>query len=278
MSSKPIEIAIDFGLSNIKVAWRDHHQKIWWLTVPQRGNVDVAELQKTIFAANVNLSDVSSIRVTGGRANGLPDAIDGLPVVKVNEMQAVGRGGLHLAQLSEALIVSAGSGTAMIAAHQHGDETKHVTGSAVGGGTLQGLARLLIGTVNPREINALAEQGDSNRVDLTLIEATGGAIGELPADANAVNFGKLAHAGFDGHASRENLAAGLVCLVGQVIAVIAINAALAEKLDRIVVVGHLVDMPSVCKVLKTVAGYYGADIRIAPNPGYGTVLGALLHK
>ena len=224
------------------------------------------------------------------------NAIEGLPVVKVNEMQAAGRGGLHLAQLSEALIVSAGSGTAMIAARQHGDETKHVTGSAVGGGTLQGLARLLIGTVDPNEINALAEQGDSNQVDLTLIEATGGAIGALPADANAVNFGKLARSGQESdssalrgalraqesdsyrYASREDLAAGLVCLVGQVIAVIAINAARAEKLDHVIVVGHLVDMPSVCKVLKTVAGYYGADIQIAPNPGYGTVLGALLYR
>jgi type II pantothenate kinase len=202
--------------------------------------------------------------------------LDGASVIKVSEVDAIGRGGLHLAQLDEALIVSAGSGTAMIGARAGGADARHVTGSAVGGGTLQGLAHLLIGTTHPQEIDALARQGDWSKVDLMLIEATGGIIGSLPADANAVNFGKLARASLDVKPTHADLAAGLVCLVGQVIAVIAINAARAEHLAHIVVIGHLANLPSVCKVLYTVAGYYGANLQIAPTPGYGTVLGALL--
>ncbi len=280
MTSK--RVAIDFGMSNIKVAVAQPHGPPTLFSVPRQGNASVGEARRVLGGMGIAPDDVALLCVTGGQAQLLPDQFEQASVVKVSEVAAIGRGGLYLAELDEALIVSAGSGTAMIAARSSGRdggaESKHVTGSAVGGGTLQGLARLLIGTTDPQEINTLAEQGDSNQVDLTLIEAAGGAIGSLPADANAVNFGKLARAGFNEQASREDLAAGLVCLVGQVIAVIAINAARAEKLDRIVVIGHLADMPSVGKVLTTVAGYYGADIRIAPTPGYGTVLGALLHS
>ncbi len=99
-------------------------------------------------------------------------------------------------------------------------------------------------------------------------------MGRLPLDANAVNFGRLASKAVD--LSPADTAAALVRLTGQVIAVIAINAAHAEGLDTVVVTGHLVDLLSVRKVLNEVAGYYGADIRVPPQPGSGTALGALL--
>lgn len=277
-------VAIDFGVSNVKVAVAQTHGPPTLFSLPRQGNASASEVLRVLGVLDIATHTVDQLCVTGGQAHLLPNQFGQAHVLKINEVDAIGRGGLLLAGLDEALVVSAGSGTAMIAARNGGAACKHVTGSAVGGGTLQGLARLLIGTVNPKEINALAEQGDSNAVDLTLLEATGGVIGSLPANANAVNFGKLAqvetrHIGSDSAAAaslqREDLAAGLVCLVGQVIAVIAINAARAERLNPVVVIGHLADMPSVCKVLKTVAGYYAADIRIAPTPGFGTVLGAL---
>lgn len=150
----------------------------------------------------------------------------------------------------------------------------HVTGSAVGGGTLQGLGQLILGTRDALEIDRLAMKGDANHADLTLIEEVGDRVGNLPAEANAVNFGRLARETLD--LSLADRAAALVRMVAQVIAVIAINAARAEKLSSIVMIGHLVDLASVRKVLKEVAGYYGAVITVADNPGTGTALGALL--
>jgi hypothetical protein len=47
-------------------------------------------------------------------------------------------------------------------------------------------------------------------------------------------------------------------------------------LDKVVVIGHLVDLPCMRRVLNTVAGYYGADISVPAMPGYATALGALL--
>lgn len=273
-----MQAAIDFGLTNIDVVIAAHPfdgQIERTALVPSRRRVDETQLRRALDALIKTPRDFARICVTGGQHRRLPDVIDDVPIVKVNEIEAIGRGGLALAGVQEALIVSAGSGTAMIAARK--DDCHHVTGSAVGGGTLLGLSRLLIGTSDPQTINNLALNGDANQVDLTLIEATGGAIGRLPKDANAVNFGRVASLDEDAmrSLSKEDVAAGVTVLVGQVIAVIAINAAKAEGLDRIVVVGHLVDLACMRRVLNTVAGYYGANISVPATPGFATALGAL---
>jgi type II pantothenate kinase len=263
--------AVDLGITNIDTIVRRagtfEHTR---LATSHQPVVD--QLQSVILALAQLGDPLERVAVTGGQYRSLPDRLGSVELVKVTEVTSIGRGGLYLAGLENALVVSAGSGTAMVAGR--GDSFSHVTGSAVGGGTLQGLARLLLGTTDPQEIDRLARLGNANRADLTLVEAVGGAVGRLPVNANAVNFGRLASEDLD--LSREDRAAGLVRLVGQVIAVIAINAARAEELATVVVTGHLVDLESVCAVLEEVAGYYEADIRVPPRPGTATALGAFL--
>jgi type II pantothenate kinase len=210
--------------------------------------------------------------VTGGQYRRLPDQAGGIRLVKIPEVMSIGRGGLYLAQMDEALVVSAGSGTAMVAAL--GKTFAHVTGSAVGGGTLQGLGRLLLGTADALEIDRLALLGNPNHADYTLVEAVGSAVGKLPLRANAVNFGRLSREAID--LSPEDIAAALVRLVAQVIAVIAINGARAERLSQVVIIGHLVDLPSVRDALDEVFGFYDASFCIPDQPGIGTAIGALL--
>lgn len=270
--------AIDYGLSNVDVAVRESDGSVTTSTVKRPANVTVMQIDAVLngLTRPRHARDFARVAITGGQHRLLPDRVDGIDVVKVPEVIAVGQGGLRLANVSEALVVSAGSGTAMIAARLRGKKAQHVTGTAVGGGTLLGLGHLLLNTHDPIQIDALAQNGQANQVDLTLLEATGGKIGKLPSDANAVNFGKLAKWPDDAAPpTREDIAAGLVRMVAQVIAVIAINAARAEKLDKIVVIGHLVDLPTIRQTLQTVAGYYGAEIIIPTHPGTGTVLGAL---
>jgi len=129
------------------------------------------------------------IASTGGLSRLLPEAFEGVPVHKIGEVQAVGRGALALTGLREALVVSAGTGTAMVAAKEA--ESQHLTGSAVGGGTLLGLSRLLLGTADPLEVARLAARGNPGKVDSTLLDVIGGGIGHLPPDATAVNLGRL---------------------------------------------------------------------------------------
>lgn len=273
-----LHAAIDFGLTNIDAVLRDHDGKLKTFVLTSNYQPVTAQLQAVLDLFGLPLAEYEWIAVTGGQFRQLSPTYGPVRLVPVSEVPAIGRGGQYLAGLDRlpddrgVLVVSAGSGTAMIAAH--GCQAHHVTGSAVGGGTLQGLGSLLLGTADPRAIDLMAQRGNANAADLTLAEAIGSTVGNLPPDANAVNFGRLARQATS--LSKEDLAAALVRLVGQVIAVIAINAARAEKLDTIIVLGHLVDLPSVCQVLHTVAGYYGATITIPQQPGFGTAIGTLL--
>ena len=280
----PLHAAIDFGLTNIDAVLRDPDGKLQTFILSSNYQPVTEQLEAVLDLFGHPLADFEWIAVTGGQFRQLPSTLNGVRLLPVNEVPAIGRGGLHLAGLDEqqkkgrakkhngALVVSAGSGTAMVAAR--GCQAHHVTGSAVGGGTLQGLGRLLLGTADACEIDRLAQQGNANAADLTLAEAIGSTVGHLPADTNAVNFGRLARQSAD--LSPEDLAAAIVRLVGQVIAVIAINAARAEKLEAVIVIGHLVDLPSMCQVLHTTAGYYQASITVPDQPGFGTAIGALL--
>jgi type II pantothenate kinase len=272
-----LQAAIDFGISNTDaIAWVNDAWRRW--THPYSHEPDGALVRTILATGGVDLTLLSHLAVTGGRHRLLPARIDDCPIIGVNEVTAIGRGGQatvgyhNRADEPPLLVVSAGSGTAMIAAR--GTTYSHVTGTAVGGGTMLGLARLLLHTVDPHEIDALAQQGDANGVDLSLADVITGPIGGLPATATAVNFGRLARA--TQPAPRADLAAALVTMIGQVIGLLAIQAAHAQQIERIVVIGHLIDMPSIRHVLNLVSQYYATPIELPPDAGYATALGALL--
>jgi type II pantothenate kinase len=268
-------LGLDFGLTNLDAVLVENGQLLHGWRQDTQGTASLTILEQIITANNINLSKLSSIGTTGGRHKDLPSSYQNIPIHKIGEAQAVGRGGLQMARLQEALVVSAGTGTSMIAAR--GSSFQHVTGSAVGGGTLLGLAKLLLGTSNPLEIAALAAKGNPAGVDSTLKDVLGGGIGHLPSDATAVNLGRLV--ALEQPATREDMAAGLVTLVSQVIAVIALNAATAQKLERIVIVGHLVDLEPIRAAIARVWGFYGVEqpAIIPESRGFATALGAALE-
>lgn len=270
--------AVDFGISNIDaVATVDGVLHRW--TRHSDGPPVEASVHAMLAAGGLALSDLPHLAVTGGRHRALPPAISNVPLLGVNEVSAIGRGGRALGLHADddphtpILVVSAGSGTAVVTAR--GREYAHITGSGVGGGTLLGLGRLLLETTDAIAIDALAQMGDANGADLSLRDVISGPIGALPPDATAVNFGRIASATHA--ASKADLAAALVTLVGQVIAITAINAARAQQLERVVVIGHMTDMPSFRRVLEQVGDYYGMRLTLPEHAGFGTALGAMLH-
>ena len=271
--------AIDFGISNTDaVASVDGSVRHW--TRPSDGSPDAAIVRQVLAAGGIELAELPHLAVTGGRHRALPPRIGDCALFGVDEVTAIGRGGQALALNDDddpetpILVVSAGSGTAVVVAR--GSHYAHITGSGVGGGTLLGLGRLLLNSADAPTIDALAQQGDPNGADLSLKDVISGPSGTLPPDATAVNFGKLARSAQD--VSRPDLAAALMTLVGQVIAITAINAARAERLQRIVVIGHMTDMPSFRTVLNRVGDYYGTRLMLPSDAGYGTALGAMLHR
>lgn len=271
MSRPPV--AIDFGASNTDVILQDGSTTRRWM-LPTRGQPDESRVREVLAAGSLGPADVEWVAVTGGNREHLPSAIDGRPIYRVDEVTAIGRGGLALAGVARGLVASAGSGNAVVSAGPEG--SRHVTGSGVGGGTLVGLGRLLLGITDPRVLDALALKGSPTGLNLTIGEILGGAIGSLPPDTTAVNFGRVAREPTT--ASPEDTAAALVNMVGQVIAVIAINAARAERMEDIIIVGHLTDLPSIRETFRLVGQFYRATLQVPEHGGHATALGALLHQ
>ncbi len=263
--------AVDFGASNTDVVVHDGTGTRHW-RLPSEGQPSDARVRDVLAFGNLSLSQLDWLAVTGGNRAGLSASIDGVAVHRVDEVQAIGRGGLALSGLGRAVVTSAGSGTAVVAAHPEG--SKHVTGTGVGGGTLVGLARLLIDEVDPVAIDTLAQAGKDTAHNLTIGEILGQAIGSLPPETTAVNFGRVARHPVE--ASREDTAAALVNMVGQVIGVVAINAARSQQLEHAVIVGHLASLPSVRRTLALVGQFYHASVKIPEHGGMATALGALL--
>jgi len=270
-------LAIDFGASNTDVAaLRAGALDVWSQSTAGR---PTAELVQTLLLRAARQSwRPDLIAVTGGHHQALHASIEGIPVVKVAELSAIGRGGQALYTQDVAqpalplLVVSAGSGTAMVSVRS--SALAHVTGTGVGGGTLVGLGKLLLDTTDPRIIDRLAAEGNAQGADLSIKDVVSGPIGALPADATAVNFGRVAR--LAERPRQADLAAALVTLVGQVIATLAVNAGRAAGAEKIVVTGHLTDMDTMRRTMASVGNFFGFPLELYEQAGYATVVGALL--
>ena len=63
---------------------------------------------------NLSISDISKVMMTGVGASHVKHNLYGLNCERVAEFDSIGRGGIYLSCLSEARVVSMGTGTAMV--------------------------------------------------------------------------------------------------------------------------------------------------------------------
>jgi len=161
INMEAINFAVDIGMTNIDLILETNDGLDLHMLVNQHQSA-VDQFKRALDVVSDQLCP--GMVIGGGRYRDLPDQIAGYQIKKVNEMRALGLGGLALSGLDSGLVVSAGTGVAMVAAR--GSEVKHVTGSAVGGGTLLGLSKLILGTADVKKIDALALSGDASAVEL----------------------------------------------------------------------------------------------------------------
>lgn len=121
------------------------------------------------------------------------------------------------------LLVNIGSGVSVILAESP-DKFSRVSGTALGGATFLGLAKLILGVDSFNEALDLAEHGDVTNVNMTVGDIYGGDyVGPdfvLPASLTASCFGKLvarSQSSIDAP-SREDLALALLVMISQNVA------------------------------------------------------------
>lgn len=137
------------------------------------------------------------------------------------------------------LVVNIGSGVSMLSVHSP-RRFKRVTGTSLGGGTFLGLCCLLTGCETFEEAVALAERGDSTKVDKLVKDIYGGAYPKfnLQADTVASSFGNMISKDKRAAASKEDLARATLITITNNIGSIARMCAVSEGIDKVVFVGN----------------------------------------
>ncbi len=213
------------------------------------------------------LGDITAIAVTGGGARHVGEDLLGVPVTAVPEITAIGVGGTSLAEMADALVVSMGTGTALVSVK--GEHIAHVGGTGVGGGTLLGLSKHLLNVSRLETLENLARRGDLSHVDLTIEDIAGGPVGNLPAGATASNFGKLT-----ADASPEDKARALVNMIAEVIVVVSVMAARANDHAAVVLTGKLVRVAPVIERIQSTRALFERGFVIPRLAEFATAIGA----
>ena len=220
----------------------------------------------------LSLADINGIKITGVGATFLEKGIYGLKCDKVSEFKSIGRGGLYLSGLDRAIIASLGTGSACVYAERDG-ELEYLGGTGVGGGTLMGLSRLLLGMENINHIYELASEGDLEKVDLRIKHITKkDDFSALEPELTVANFGKISDM-----ADKSDIALGILNMVFETVGTTAVFAAKAKGINDIVLTGNLTTIPQAKEIFANVGRMLGANFIIPEYSQYGTVIGAALR-
>jgi len=217
----------------------------------------------------LSLGDIEKVILTGVGSSFANRGIYGLPSYKAPEFMAIGLGGLYLSGLSRALIVSMGTGTALVLAG--GGDIVHIGGSGVGGGTIMGLSSRLL---NIRDIDIIADMassGDMGQVDLLVSDLVKEGLPNLPPHTTASNFGKVSDI-----AAPSDLALGLFNMVYQTIGTVSAMFLKNTDINHVVLTGSLTKTPCCAGIFAEMSKLYGVDFVIPEYAEYATALGAAL--
>ncbi len=219
------------------------------------------------------ISEIDKIMMTGVGSSFVKRDLYGLECVRVPEFNSIGLGGLYLSELSEAVVMSMGTGTAIVHAKNNGD-MKYLGGTGVGGGTLLGLSKLLVGAEAVEHIEELASQGSLSNIDLRITDITDGK-SELPADLTASNFGNVSDL-----ASKEDITLGIMNMVYETVGMVSIFAARSVGVENVVLTGNLTRL-AFCKdkfdFFNSIKSTYGINFLMPKRSEYATVIGTALY-
>ncbi len=224
----------------------------------------------------LELDDIACIKMTGAGSSFIDKPIYSVKCERVTEFSCIGRGGLYLSGLDEALIVSMGTGTAIVHAKRDGEtvHTEYLGGTGVGGGTLIGLTKKILGVDTIAHIEQLCEDGNLDNVDLRIKDISGPQdYSGVDMDLTAANFGNLSDM-----AGKSDIALGIVNMVAETIGMVAIFAARNFGLRDIVLTGNLSCVKPIQERILSMSKSFNVNFIVPDKAQYATVIGAALHS
>ena len=216
------------------------------------------------------IDNISRIMTTGVGSSYITKPIYALPCQSVEEFECIGLGGLFLSGLDRAIIVSMGTGTALVYA-ERGKPMKYLGGTGVGGGTLLGLSKKLLGMENIDHIEELAEKGDLEKVDLRVGDITKKNM-TLSQDLTASNFGRLSDL-----ATKSDMALGIINMVFETVAMISMFAARGNGVSDVVLTGNLTTLSLSKRIFGSLSELFDVNFILPERAQFSTVIGAALR-
>ena len=251
-------IGVDLGTSGTKLAARGPRGVAFQRRPTVRG--------ETLAWAEIPRNEVDRLVLTGVRTSFFTRPLLGLPTFTVPEFEAIGRGGM-IAGVERALVVSMGTGTALVMAGPEG--CAHLGGSGIGGGTLSGLGLLLLGEGRPDRIGQMALRGRPEKVDLLMGDICKVDLPNLQRDMTAANFGHVAP-----DAAPEDIALGLVTLVLQSAGLAASFTLRGKDVRDVALTGALTQLPQAREQFDFMEECFHLRFHLSDTAAYATAYGA----
>ena len=266
-----IVIGIDVGISTTKIVGIKNGK----VSAPIR--ITAADPITSLYGAfgkylhdnDIDLKDVEHVMLTGVGAAYIDQPIYGLPTSKSEEFIADGLGARYESKLEKSIVVSMGTGTSFVKCN--GDDMKHIGGIGVGGGTLQGLARIMLNTSDIKQVAEMAKLGNIRNIDLTIGDISAQPLPGLPMDTTASNFARA-----QTDAKKEDIAAGIIKMVLQSIGSAAWLASIGSDIRDFVLIGNLSLLPQCKEVFPALEKLYNIRFHIPKHSQYCTAIGAAL--
>jgi type II pantothenate kinase len=226
-------------------------------------------LGRLMMENSLELSTVRQVVLTGVGSSGIEGNVFGIPTSKIEEIEALGLGGMYLSGQSDVVIANLGTGTALVEAHK--GRISHLGGTAVGGGTILGLAKAMLNITDLNILLEMAGKGRIDQVDLLIGDIAGSDIGFLKKEMSASNFGKLMD-----NAKGEDIALGIFTMVYQVIGTVSAFAARSTGIGSIVITGIASNASLGKRILGNIADMYGIHFIYPDHAAFATAVGAAL--
>ncbi len=218
----------------------------------------------------IELSNIDKIMITGVGSSYITKPLYGVECQHVSEFECIGLGGLYLSGLNSAVVVSMGTGTAIVKA-ETGKAPQYLGGTGVGGGTLLGLSKKLIGVSDIDDIVELALDGDLKKVDLMVSDITRKDLPGMSSNLTAANFGNLSDL-----ATKSDLALGLINMIFESVAMLSLFASRASGISNIVMTGNLTTLSQSKPIFKALTDTFNVNYIVPEMSNFSTVIGAAL--
>jgi type II pantothenate kinase len=129
----------------------------------------------------------------------------------------------------------------------------------------------MIGVDTVEHFEQLCESGNLDNVDLRIKDMSSDDTFQINRDMTASNFGKLSDI-----ATQSDVALGIANMVGETIAMLAVFAARAYNIKKVVLTGNLTAIDAVANIFEGLEDMFGIKFIIPEKSQFATVIGAAL--